>query len=117
MSRSYERCVEHHPGRVPAAALPDRRRSAAGQPMSGRCDHPTPRARVRVRPTLADRLCPLIFGSNMSDSVFPTILITGATSGIGYSTARQLLIAGAEVLVHGPTASGADDAATRLVAD
>ncbi|GAB3844321.1 SDR family NAD(P)-dependent oxidoreductase [Dactylosporangium cerinum] len=46
----------------------------------------------------------------------PTVVITGATSGIGHATARRL-VEGAQVVVHGRTASDADDAAARLVAD
>jgi NAD(P)-dependent dehydrogenase (short-subunit alcohol dehydrogenase family) len=52
----------------------------------------------------------------MSDSVFPTIVVTGATSGIGYFTARRLLDAGASVIVHGATVPSAEEAAARLVA-
>jgi NAD(P)-dependent dehydrogenase (short-subunit alcohol dehydrogenase family) len=53
----------------------------------------------------------------MSDSAPPTILITGATSGIGYATARELLAAGAVVILHGPTRHDADRAADRLIAE
>jgi NAD(P)-dependent dehydrogenase (short-subunit alcohol dehydrogenase family) len=53
----------------------------------------------------------------MSKSVSPTIMITGATSGIGYATAQRLLAAGASVILHGPTVSAVDDAVARLVAD
>ncbi|MFE0171302.1 SDR family NAD(P)-dependent oxidoreductase [Streptomyces sp. NPDC059002] len=45
-----------------------------------------------------------------------TILVTGATSGIGYETARQLAERGATVLLHGRTAEEAGAAADRLVA-
>lgn len=43
-------------------------------------------------------------------------MITGATGGIGVATARRFLAAGARVLVHGPSASSAEEAAQRLVA-
>ncbi|WP_316784418.1 SDR family NAD(P)-dependent oxidoreductase [Streptomyces sasae] len=54
----------------------------------------------------------------MSDSTlsFRTVLVTGATSGIGYETARQLAERGATVLVHGRTAEEAQAATDRLVA-
>lgn len=45
-----------------------------------------------------------------------TLLVTGATSGIGYETARQLAERGATVLVHGRTADEAQAATDRLVA-
>ncbi|GAA5186945.1 SDR family oxidoreductase [Rugosimonospora acidiphila] len=46
----------------------------------------------------------------------PTILITGATSGIGYATARNLACDGATVIVHGPTIADAERAARDLIA-
>ncbi|MGW2860221.1 SDR family NAD(P)-dependent oxidoreductase [Streptomyces sp. SDr-06] len=45
-----------------------------------------------------------------------TVLVTGATSGIGYETARQLTERGATVLVHGRTADEAQAATDRLIA-
>jgi len=44
----------------------------------------------------------------------PSILITGATTGIGFATARRLVADGARVLVHGRTARRAKDATRRL---
>lgn len=45
-----------------------------------------------------------------------TVLVTGATSGIGFETARQLAERGATVLVHGRTAQEAQAATDRLIA-
>ncbi|BCM64857.1 MULTISPECIES: SDR family NAD(P)-dependent oxidoreductase [Streptomyces] len=52
----------------------------------------------------------------MSDLSSRTVLITGATSGIGLETARQLAERGATVLLHGRTAEEARSAADRLAA-
>ncbi|GAA0445236.1 SDR family NAD(P)-dependent oxidoreductase [Streptomyces olivaceiscleroticus] len=51
-----------------------------------------------------------------SDLASRTVLVTGATAGIGYETARQLAARGATVLVHGRTAEEAKAATDRLVA-
>ncbi|MEU7642045.1 MULTISPECIES: SDR family NAD(P)-dependent oxidoreductase [unclassified Streptomyces] len=45
-----------------------------------------------------------------------TVLVTGATSGIGFETARRLAERGATVLVHGRTAEEAQAATDRLIA-
>ncbi|MER6425423.1 SDR family NAD(P)-dependent oxidoreductase [Streptomyces sp. NPDC001137] len=45
-----------------------------------------------------------------------TVLVTGATAGIGYETARQLAERGATVLLHGRTAEEARAAADSLIA-
>jgi NAD(P)-dependent dehydrogenase (short-subunit alcohol dehydrogenase family) len=46
----------------------------------------------------------------------PTILVTGATGGLGYETARLLANAvGATVVVHGPTQDSALNARNRLI--
>ncbi|MGW7442749.1 SDR family NAD(P)-dependent oxidoreductase [Kitasatospora sp. NPDC054795] len=54
----------------------------------------------------------------MSDTVLSarTALVTGASSGIGWETARLLAGHGATVLVHARTAAEAADAVDRLVA-
>ncbi|MFE1770811.1 SDR family NAD(P)-dependent oxidoreductase [Streptomyces sp. NPDC059008] len=52
----------------------------------------------------------------MSDLSSRTVLVTGATSGIGYETARRLAERGATVLVHGRTAEDAQAATDRLIA-
>ncbi|MFD4370920.1 SDR family NAD(P)-dependent oxidoreductase [Streptomyces sp. NPDC058486] len=50
-----------------------------------------------------------------SDLSSRTVLVTGATSGIGYQTARLLAERGATVLVHGRTAEEALAATDRLI--
>ncbi|MFF7587979.1 SDR family NAD(P)-dependent oxidoreductase [Kitasatospora purpeofusca] len=57
----------------------------------------------------------------MSDTVLPTLssrtaLVTGASSGIGWESARLLAGLGATVLVHARTTAEAEDAVGRLVA-
>ena len=45
-----------------------------------------------------------------------TVLVTGATEGIGYRTALRLALGGARVIVHGPTDESSATVAERLVA-
>ncbi|GAA3903723.1 SDR family oxidoreductase [Streptomyces gulbargensis] len=52
---------------------------------------------------------------SVSDLSSRTVLVTGATSGIGHQTARLLAERGATVLVHGRTAEEAHAAADRLI--
>ncbi|WP_327745159.1 SDR family NAD(P)-dependent oxidoreductase [Streptomyces europaeiscabiei] len=54
----------------------------------------------------------------MTDSALSsrTVLVTGATSGIGLETARQLAELGSTVLLHGRTAEEARAATDRLIA-
>jgi NAD(P)-dependent dehydrogenase (short-subunit alcohol dehydrogenase family) len=46
--------------------------------------------------------------------VMKTVLVTGATDGIGFETASQLLAVGCTVLVHGRSQSKAEEAVVRL---
>ena len=55
----------------------------------------------------------------MSDTNFssPTVLITGATDGIGHATARRFVDDGATVYLHAPDQDSGENAMTRLVKD
>jgi NAD(P)-dependent dehydrogenase (short-subunit alcohol dehydrogenase family) len=46
-----------------------------------------------------------------------TVLITGATDGIGYATARQFADEGVTVFIHAPDHDSGEEALTRLVKD
>jgi len=50
-------------------------------------------------------------------SASPRVLLTGATDGIGYATARRLVDDGATVYLHAPDQDSGDGAMTSLVKD
>ncbi|OBI43604.1 SDR family NAD(P)-dependent oxidoreductase [Mycobacterium sp. E796] len=47
----------------------------------------------------------------------PIVLVTGATDGIGYATARRFVDGGATVYLHAPDQDSGEEAMTRLVKD
>ncbi|HUH69241.1 MAG TPA: SDR family NAD(P)-dependent oxidoreductase [Mycobacterium sp.] len=55
----------------------------------------------------------------MSELVFtsPKVLVTGATDGVGYATARRFVDEGATVYLHAPDQDSGEKAMTRLVKD
>ena len=52
-----------------------------------------------------------------SFSTPPTVLVTGASEGIGYATARRFVDDGATVYLHAPDHDSGEEAMTRLVKD
>ena len=53
----------------------------------------------------------------MSDLAGRTVLVTGATRGIGRAVALALADAGGRVAIHGRSAAGADEVAQMLAAN
>jgi NAD(P)-dependent dehydrogenase (short-subunit alcohol dehydrogenase family) len=50
-------------------------------------------------------------------STAPTVLVTGATDGIGYATARRFVDEGTTVYLHAPDHDSGEEAMTRMVKD
>src|ERR1700676_4708863 len=80
---------------------------------------PLPVHRPSGRISRCGRLWPYFAEVMMSQpvSTSPTVLITGATDGIGYATARRFVDDGATVYLHAPDHDSGEKALTRLVKD
>jgi NAD(P)-dependent dehydrogenase (short-subunit alcohol dehydrogenase family) len=72
--------------------------------------------RLRERRRAPSRDTCVVFDAPMATTV-PSMLVTGASDGIGFQTALQLALDGARVLVHARQDARARDTVARLVAE